>query len=150
MGFLASDFMKPLKWEKIDISTHLTSEMTSFHVDTRFFYCMYTTEPLEKVYENDTDYPYYKKFNELYDMMNSEEEIDEKYLMEESRVIPFVFSIRELRDLNRAIVVNFDIKGCEWWVKYLRFYPYKGKYIVTNDCVPIEWREMTSKTFKAK
>ena len=142
--------MKPLKWEKIDISTHLTPEMTSFHVDTHTFHGMYTIEPLEKVEEDSPDYTYYTKFNKLYDMINGENEIDEKYLMEENRVMPFIFSIREIRDLNRAIIVNFDTQDCEWWVKYLRFYPYKGKYIVTNDCTPIEWRTMTEKTFNAK
>lgn len=142
--------MKPLKWEKIDISTHLTPEMTSFHVDTRTFHGMYTIEPLEKVEEDAPDSTYYTKFNKLYDMINGEKEIDEKYLMEENRVMPFIFSIREIRDLNRAIIVNFDKQDCEWWVKYLRFYPYKGKYIVTNDCTPIEWRKMTEKTFNAK
>lgn len=141
--------MEPLKWEKIDISTHLTPDMTSFHVDTRFFYAMYTVEPIERVEEEKSDYPYWNRINKLYDLLHGEEEIDEKYLMEENRVMPFVFSIREMRDLNRAILVNFDIKDCEWWVKYLRFYPYKGKYLVTNDGVPVEWRNMTEKTFKS-
>lgn len=138
--------MEPLKWKKIDISTHLTPEMTSFHVDTRFFYWMYTIEPINRLDEEKAEYPYCERHNALCDLLNSD--IDEKYLMEENRVIPFVFSIREMRDLNRAIIVNFDVADCKWWVKYLRFYPYKGKYLVTNDGVPIEWRKMTEKTFK--
>lgn len=137
--------MEPLKWEKIDLTTHLLSEMTSFHVDTRFFYAMYTIDPIERVEEEDAEYPYYQRINAICDLL--EGDIEDKYLMEEERVIPFIFSIREIRDLNRAIIVNFDTENCEWWVKYLRFYPYKGKYLVTNDGVPIEWRNMTEKTF---
>lgn len=137
--------MKPLKWEKIDISTHLTPDMTSYHVDTRNFYGMYTTEPLA-LYEGKDD-RYYNQFNELYKLMNSEEGIDEKYLIDKDRVIPFVFSIREINKLNEAIISRFDVEGCDWWVKYLRFYSYKGKYVVTNDCRPIEWAKITSKSF---
>lgn len=137
--------MKPLKWEKIDISTHLTSDMTSYHIDTRNFYGMYTTEPLTQ-YEGKDD-RYYNQFNELYKLMNSEEGIDEKYLIDKDRVIPFVFSIREINKLNEAIISRFDVEGCDWWVKYLRFYPYKGKYVVTNDCRPIEWKKLISKSF---
>ena len=138
--------MEPLKWEKIDLTTHLLPEMTSFHVDTRFFYAMYTIHPIERVEEEDVEYPYYQRINAICDLL--EGDIEDKYLMEEERVIPFIFSIREIRDLNRAIIVNFDTENCEWWVKYLRFYPYKGKYLVTNDGVPIEWRSLTEKTFK--
>lgn len=137
--------VEPLKWDKIDISTHLMPNMTSFHVDTRGFHYMYTTEKLKR-YEGEED-RYYDKFNKLLDMMNSDEGIDEKYLMEERRVIPFVYNIREMRTLNKTIMVRFDVPDCEYWLKYIRFYPYKGKYVVTNDCIPIEWRTLTNKTF---
>ena len=137
--------MEALKWERIDIGTHLTDEMTSFHVDTRNFMCMYTIDPLEK-YDGDDD-RYYNKFNDLYDLINGDEDIDEKYLIDKNDVLSFVFTIREIRNLNDAIIVRFDEKGCDWWVKYLRFYPYKGRYVVTNDCLPIEWRKLTSKSF---
>ena len=132
--------MKPLRWNKIDITTHLTPNMTSFHVEMNHFQSMYTVEPLEKVEEEETKYPYYSRINNIYDLLHGEEDIDEKFLMEESRVIPFVFSLREMRDLNRAISTNFNIN-------YLRFFPYKGKYLVTNDGIPIEWKHMTEKTF---
>lgn len=137
--------VEPLKWDKIDISTHLMPNMTSFNVDTRGFHYMYTTHKLEK-YDGKPDV-YYDKFNKLFDLINGEEDIDDKYLMEERRVIPFVYSIREIQTLNKAIVIRFDASDCEHWLKYLRFYPYKGKYIVTNDCTPIEWRNLTKKTF---
>lgn len=137
--------VEPLKWDKIDISTHLMPNMTSFHVDTRWFHYMYTTEKLE-LYEGEDD-KYYNAFNKLFAMMNNDEGIDEKYLMEERRVIPFVYSIREMQTLNKAIMLRSDASNCEFSLKYIRFFPYKGKYIVTNDCVPIEWRNLTSKTF---
>lgn len=138
--------MESLKWEKINLGTHLTNEMTSFHVDTRFFYYMYTTHKLERIDNTDNDV-YYDKFNDLYDKINGDEEIDEKYLIDVNSIIPFVISLREMKGLNRLVILNFNVDNCKWWVKYLRFYRYKGdKFIVTNDCTPIEWKELTAKT----
>lgn len=131
------DMNVPYTWYKIDTSTHLTNDMTSFHVDTDNFMYMFTTDELnhhnvEKYYEEDVIYC--KKLNKLLDRINSEEEIDDKYLMTIDRVIPFIFSMREITKLNKTIGSDY--------VRWLRFYPYKGKYIVTNECEPLDWEKL--------
>lgn len=137
---------KPLTWNKIDTGTHLFPNMTSFHVDTRNFMYMYTTEELHR-FKDDTEDRYYTNFNKLYDLLHGEEEIDKKYLTELDRIIPFIFSIREITKLNEVIIAKFNTENANTWVKYLRFYPYKGKYVVTNDCLPVEWGKMTAASF---
>lgn len=125
--------VEPFEWGKIDISTHLLPNMTSFNVDVNGFHYMYTTDKL-KYYNGKSDI-YYDKFNVLLDLINGDECIPEKYLIEEHRVIPFVYSIRERKAL-KDLSDNNNASD----IKYLRFYPYKGKYIVTDDCTPIEWK----------
>lgn len=122
----------PYTWYKIDTSTHLTNEMTSFHVDTDNFMYMFTTDELKRYDGEDV---YYSKLNKLLDRINSEEKIDDTYLMRMDRVIPFIFSMREITKLNK--VVGGD------YIRWLRFYPYYGKYIVTDECEPFEWEKFT-------
>lgn len=125
-----------IKWEKIDIGTHITSDMTSFHVNIPHFMYMETEDKLDKV--EDCDDVYYKNFNELCDKMINGV-IDEKYLIEKNQVIPFVFSVREMAKLNTVLNNTKQIE-------YLRFYPYNGMYVVTNDGTPIEWKNLMRKT----
>lgn len=129
---------KPLEWEKIDISTHFNNEATSFHVNINNFVCMHTVNPLSKNVNND-DSGYYEKFNHLFDLM-CDGDINEKYLIERDKIIPFVYSIREVRKLQEVIGNNFGVSTIE----YLRFYPYKGKYVVTNDCELLDYKNLTS------
>ena len=129
---------KPLEWEKIDISTHFNNETTSFHVNMKNFVCMHTVNTLSKNVNND-DSGYYEKFNRLFDLMCNGD-IDEKYLIERDKIIPFVYSIREVRKLQEVIGNNFGVSTIE----YLRFYPYKGKYVVTNDCELLDYKNLTS------
>jgi hypothetical protein len=127
---------KPLEWEKIDISTHFNNEATSFHVNMKNFVCMHTVNTLSK---NNDNSGYYEKFNCLFDLMCNGD-IDEKYLIERDKIIPFVYSIREVRKLQEVIGNNFGVSTIE----YLRFYPYKGKYVVTNDCELLDYKNLTS------
>lgn len=138
--------VEPLKWDKIDITTHILPNMTSFHVDMLGFHYMYTTDKLER-YEDVENNTYLKNWNKLYDLIHSNEDIDEKFLMEERRVIPFIFSVREMRDLYKVIATKNDSDHNNFWLKYIRFYPYKGKYIVTNDGKLLDWSKVTSQKF---
>lgn len=45
-----------------------------------------------------------------------------------------------MRKLQDVIGNNFGVSTIE----YLRFYPYKGKYVVTNDCELLDYKNLTS------
>lgn len=136
--------IEPLKWVKIEISSHITPNMTSVHVDAENFMWMYCIEPLVK-FDGDFD-TYFDKNNMVVDLINGKT-IEDDYLIEEKRIFPFIYTLREMKSINNVIPPS--VNSCKP-IRWLRFYKYGDKYLATNDGVPIKWKELTNANFVGK
>lgn len=129
-------------WISLD-ETVITPEVNAIFCDTRDFHvALRSIEKLEKV----EDDPYSNHtLNPMIDLIEKGN-IDEKYFIEECDILPFFNKIREIKKYSQTLVLRFNnVENCSFWVKYVRLYKLdNGKYLVTNDCRPIEWRLLST------
>lgn len=133
------------EWIKIDEIKEFGKETITINCDTRTFSVCTHEKPITLIEEDD---PYYIKFNKLFRKIMSNDKFDEKYLISYDEIIPFINHVRNIRDKYKMIVIRFNIEECKYaWLKYIRFYRVSdGRYIVTNNGIPFNWRNVNEET----
>lgn len=108
-------------------------------VDTRDFHCISHKIDMTKVKGN-----YYEKYNSLIDLIN-DNKIPSECVINENEIIPFINKLKNIRDEANIIMLRFNnVIGGASWIKYVRFYRERdaSNFIVTNDCIPLYWKEI--------
>lgn len=132
------------EWIPITKDLDFGRDSTSISCDTRVFRAIIHNTPIKLIEDDDR---YYLPFNEVFSKIINNDSFDEKYLISYEEIIPFILKVKEIRDKAETIVMSFDVENCKFWLKYIRFYKLtNGKYVVTNDGRPFEWRKISYET----
>lgn len=90
---------------------------------------------------------YYERYRTVVEIMEGITECDDKFLIDENEVIPFLKKILVIKYESKELMLRFDVDKCDFWLKYIRIFrvPDSTKFVVTNEGQPIEWRKLDEK-----
>lgn len=119
-------------WMPIHEASEAEPLVTAIHCDTRDFAVMYSHTTYTR-----------QDYKEVYRMLHGGK-INEKFLIPKSEILPWLKEMERISGgRNEWRCLNFThVKTELGWLKYIRFYRYKGDMFVVCDSysTPFDWR----------